>query len=334
VEGSRPSPALILFFLSPAIGELLSGSAPPLEFFQPIAFLLLSALYGSGAVLVRELAHRWGKGWPTVLALGAAYGILEEGLMVKSFFDPHWVDLGILGEYGRWAGVNWVWSLNLTLYHAVFSISIPILLVGLIFPGRHGQAWVSQRTFRRLWVLLALVVAFGYFVLTPYRPPLLPYAMAALSACALFLAGRRLPERFLATDPSDVSPTSPFWFGAIAFLITAGAFVLGGLLPSIGLPPWVTMATQIALTLSASLVITKILSKGGSLTPTQQLALASGALGFFVLLSPLQELDPTRTDNPVGMSLVGLGASIFLAWLILRLRRRMSEEPRIAFHGR
>lgn len=32
------------------------------------------------------------------------YNILEEGLMVKSFFDPSWLDLGVLGVYGGWGG--------------------------------------------------------------------------------------------------------------------------------------------------------------------------------------------------------------------------------------
>jgi hypothetical protein len=116
----------VLFFLSPITAELLTGSAPPAEFFNPFSLLVLTALYGSGAILVRELALRWRKGWPTILILGAAYGIVEEGLMVKSFFDPQWVDLGPLGVYGRWAEVNWVWSLGLTLFHAVWSIGIPI----------------------------------------------------------------------------------------------------------------------------------------------------------------------------------------------------------------
>jgi len=49
--------------------------------------------------------------------------------MVKNFFDPAWTDFGILGNYGGWLGVNWVWSLMLTIYHAVFSIAIPVVLV-------------------------------------------------------------------------------------------------------------------------------------------------------------------------------------------------------------
>ena len=117
-------PALILFFLSPAIAELLSGSAPPLEFFDPFAFFAMVAMYGSGAILIRELRVRWNKGWPTVLALGAAYGIIEEGLGCKSLFNPQWGDLGPLGVYGRWAGVNWVWSLEMMIYHSIISIAI------------------------------------------------------------------------------------------------------------------------------------------------------------------------------------------------------------------
>ena len=102
----RIPPALVLYLLSPVIGELLSGSAPPVEFFNPFGLIILPALYGSGALLVREITLRWQKRWPTILMLGLAYGIVEEGLMVKSFFDPNWMDLGLLGVYGRWAGVN------------------------------------------------------------------------------------------------------------------------------------------------------------------------------------------------------------------------------------
>ena len=109
------SPAIMLFLLAPLIGELLSGSAPPVEFFNPFGFILLTALYGSGAVVMRELRVRWNKGVGTTLLLGAAYAVIEEGLMVASFFNPEWSDLGQLSVYGRWFGVNWVWVVMLTI---------------------------------------------------------------------------------------------------------------------------------------------------------------------------------------------------------------------------
>src|SRR5256886_9423358 len=80
-------------------------------------------------LVMRETAVRWKTGWPSILLLGAAYGIIEEGLAVKSFFDPTWMDLGTLGVYGRWLAVNWVWAAWLTIYHAAVSIALPIFLL-------------------------------------------------------------------------------------------------------------------------------------------------------------------------------------------------------------
>lgn len=126
----------MLFFLAPVMGELLSGSAPPVELFNPFGFMLLTSLYGSGALAIRELRVRWNKGIGTTLLLGAAYAVIEEGLMVASFFNPQWPDIGLLSEYGRWLGVNWIWAVMLTIYHAVYSIAIPIMLVELVYPDR------------------------------------------------------------------------------------------------------------------------------------------------------------------------------------------------------
>ena len=121
-------PVLVLLVLAPAIGELLSGSSPPLQFFNPVFFLLLVGLYGCGALLVRETVARYQLNAVGVLLLGAAYGIVEEGLTCKSFFNLHWTDTGFLSVYGRGWGVNWVWTFGLTVYHAVVSITVPASL--------------------------------------------------------------------------------------------------------------------------------------------------------------------------------------------------------------
>lgn len=97
--------ALTLFLLSPTVAELLSGAAPPIEFFNPLGFVTLASLYGSGAILVRELTFRWRKGYLSLFLLEAAYGVIEEGLIVKSLFAPAWPDLGVLGVFGRWMGI-------------------------------------------------------------------------------------------------------------------------------------------------------------------------------------------------------------------------------------
>ena len=137
------SPAAVLFLLSPAVGELLSSSSPLPGFI--VAWLPLAVLYGCGALLIREARVRLLLGWPAVFLLGAAYGIVEEGIVVRSFFDPEWVDLGLLAEYGRTGGVNWTWSHLLTLFHSAMSIALPIAAVELWFADRSTEPWLGRR---------------------------------------------------------------------------------------------------------------------------------------------------------------------------------------------
>lgn len=173
----------------------MSGSAPPAEFFNPFSLLLLSSLYGSGALLVRELKIKWNKGYVSLFLLGVAYGIIEEGLMVKSFFDLGWMDLGILGVYGRWVEVNWVWAEWLTIYHAIFSIGIPITLVELTYPDMRNERWLSNRKLAGVTVLLGVVTMFGCVFLTAYRPPFLQYLLSAGLVGALFLLAWKIPNK-------------------------------------------------------------------------------------------------------------------------------------------
>jgi hypothetical protein len=329
-------PALVLLFLAPALGELLSSSMPPAEFFRPFVLFVI-VLYGGGAILVREVTFRRGKGWPTLLLLGAAYGVLEEGLMCKSFFDPNWPDLGPLGTYGRWAGVNWVWSLGLTVYHAVFSIAIPIVLVGLIFPRRRGQPWAGKWLMTVLAALLAADVAFGALFFGadeaagrgPYRPPLLQYTLCLLLVAALVVAALRLPAGRAKAAPATRPPARHVWFiltgffGTILFFFTIWAvpnIVVGGL----RLHPLGSMAVTVAAVALVGLWVWRLGRGTAGWTDGRMLGLLAGAHGFFILLAPLTELDPNRPDNRSGMWAVGLAALLFhllLAWRVWRRGR-------------
>jgi len=312
------SPAIVLLFLSPIIGELLSGSAPPAEFFNPLGFVMLTILYGGGAILVRELTYRWGKGWPTLLILGAAYGIAEEGLMCKSFFDPNWPDLKALGGYGRWAGVNWVWNQGLTIYHCVFSIAIPILLVSIMFPARREQPWISRRKFIVLAILWLANAVFIFLFITPYRPPVAHYLLTIAITVGLVVLAGRLPNPVSGEKKKAVRA---LWFLPVGFLGTFALFFLEWVMPKTGLHPIFLMLLVTGLVILVGWIMLQM-SGGGGWTERHKLAIASGALGFFILLAPLQELDKTRTDNTTGMAIVGLAMAIFLIWLALRIRAK------------
>jgi len=318
----RISPALVLFILSPVIGELLSGSSPPAEFFNPLTFAILAALYGSGAVIARELTHRWGKGLPSLLILGAAYGVIEEGLMVKSFFDPGWVDIGLLGSYGRWAGINWVWSLQLTIYHSVFSITIPVMLVTLLFPMQRSRSLVSRRKFNVLCLLLAGVVIFGFFFLTPYRPPLIQYLLAGAAVVILATIARWLPNPLFTRGTRTMHLVRPRWFGVIGFLGTFALFFISWLSPESALHPLVAILLMAGLAVLVASAVWTLSGGGVAWSGMHKLALASGGLSFFIMFAPLLELDKTRPDNMTGMTLVGLAMAMFLMWIAWRIRCR------------
>jgi hypothetical protein len=320
----RIPPALVLFLLAPLTGELLSGSSPPVEFFNPFPLLILSALYGSGALLVRELTLRWNKRWPTIFVLGLAYGVLEEGIMVKSFFDPTWPDLGALAVYGCWAGVNWVWSLFLMIYHAIISIAVPILLVENIYLERRDAHWLGRRGMVGFTLLLGAVVLFAHFVLAPYRPPAAAFLLFTALAVGLVLVARRQPRVWM-PSPHGM-PRGPRFFGLLSFVGTMFFFLLQWLAPELGIPALFTMCAVVML-IALMVWIVRRLAGGGAWDDRHRLALASGALAFFIFIAPLSERDATRADNPAGMTLVGLVALVFLVVLYVRTRRRVQYSP-------
>jgi len=160
----RRHPVVCLLLLTPGIPEYLSSSSPldaiilnPSQFlFQLTANL---GLYGPGVLLVREAMVRWRKGWASVLILGAAYGILEEGVALSTLFYQKAAPVGQMGYFGHWLGVNWIWTALILPVHMIFSISIPILLLGLALPSTRGRSLLSpKRTVAAFAILMVDVV--------------------------------------------------------------------------------------------------------------------------------------------------------------------------------
>jgi hypothetical protein len=319
MKKNRIPPALCLFLLAPACGELLSGSSPPAEFFNPITFIMLSALYGGGALLIRELMLRWEKGWPSMLILGAAYGIIEEGLMVQSFFNPFWVDLGNLASYGRWFSVNWIWTVELTIFHTVVSIAIPITLTHLLYPDQKERIWLSKRWFNVVLVLFCLVVSIGLILFGAFNPeyplPLLHLIVAALLVVVLILIARKIGT---GNVKDDVAPAKKSTFFIAGFTGIFLLFFFSWFLPEIDTP---VILTFLLLLFLPALMVFWIhhLSHGSLLPPRHQLALIAGVIFLMAILDQILMLDPNPPDNRTGMWLVGLCFVGFLIWLDRRL---------------
>jgi hypothetical protein len=313
------APAWVLLLLAPLIGELLSGSMPPVEWLNPLSVASAAALYGGGAIVSRELVLRWRAGWPSLLALGIAYGIAEEGLMCKSFFDPGWGDIGPFGSYGRWAGVNWVWTVCLTGFHAVWSIAASIALVEIAYPRRRG-AWVSPLASRILAGLFVFDVAFGFLFISKVRPPVFHVVAAVALAAALVGLARRLPRP--APAARALPPVALFWLALGWAMAWFGVFYT---FPAKQVSAGWTLAALGAVAVAG---VWGFARWAADPAPRRRLALASGVIGLFILLTPVQEMDKKRTDHPRGMIVAGLAAAGGLAWLARRVGRPRAATRR------
>src|SRR5271157_2444588 len=198
-------PALLLALLSPGIPEYLSSSSPLSSvilnpIFFPIQLALNLGLYVPGVLLVREAMIRWHKGLGSVLLLGAAYGILEEGVALSTLFYSKAQPVGNLGYYGHWVGVNWIWVAGILPVHMIFSITIPIVLLGLALPRTRGEPFLSGRKLPAtiavlaVDVILLMLFVFGvnsFWMGTPV------FIGSLLSIAVLVYTARRIPANLI-----------------------------------------------------------------------------------------------------------------------------------------
>jgi hypothetical protein len=315
----RHRAALALAFLSPVIAELLTGSTSvTLLFVSPVSFLLYFGLdlwlYASGVLLVREARVRWHKGWGTVLLLGLAYGICEEGLALHTFFRTQGPPVGALGAYGHLWGVNWVWAIGLMAFHAVYSIALPILLVDLTWPELRGTPFLPGRTAPAvLAAFVGFVVLFGSASL--YFPSAGVLAFFLGLVAVLVLLARVVPADLLRGRPGPPTAGRGAWVVAGAALMTAIFLGLyGG--PSLVRDPILSVALVVA---TCALVLVFVRRNIGTTgTDLAAIDLATGLVLAIVLWSVVGEL----FWNPA-VALVAAGILI----LVFRLRRRLARGP-------
>ncbi len=220
------SAAVTMFFVAPLVAEYLLGDLP-LKMLP--ALLVLAPAYGGAALLIRETARRTGRGWPTMLILGAAYTLIAEGLVTQSLFNHdylnmhmHLLDHAYLPALGTGA---W-WTLFMFNLHTFWSMGVSIVLVEALFPAGAETPWLGLAGD----FMVALVFVLG--------------------SAANFLIELK-QNRFMASHAQLLSA------GALSVLLIVTAFLLpaqplirrdcpriaGGILPN----PWVAGAAALML---------------------------------------------------------------------------------------
>jgi len=306
------SAVITLFFVAPLVAEYLLGDLP-LKLLT--ALMVLAPAYGGAAVLIRETARRMGRGWPTMLMLGAAYTLIGEGLVTQSLFNPdymqkHWhllypANIPALG-IGGW------WTLFMFNLHTFWSVGVSIALVEAIFPAEAEAPWMGWvgDSVAALVFVLGSAASFGIgfkqnqFVAS--KAQLLGAAILSvlLMVCAFLIPARR-------SHRSGGRVPSPWITGAAAFVLGMGVMNTR--------PKWGWAAVGAMLAIDAIfLVLVAFFSRRTGWSALHVLSLAAGgALDYGIrafTAGPLVGgLLWMRISNTVF-----LAAAVLLIWLCAR----------------
>jgi hypothetical protein len=231
-EPARPrrrlAPAIGLLVLAPWVGEYLLGNVPAS---QLLALPFLVPLYGGGALLIREVTRRAGRGWPTILLLGVAYGLIEAGLVDQSLFNPSFEG----HEFQQVTpvpaiGISGYHTLSFLVGHAVWSIGIPIAIVELLTPAGRTTPWLGRPGLVGTALLYLLGCAIIFQALSASESFLAaPGQLAGAATAALLLivaaavVGRPGPPRPGPTRRWGKAP--PVWLLGAATFVASSAFI-------------------------------------------------------------------------------------------------------------
>jgi hypothetical protein len=308
--------AIALLLVAPAIPELLTGSTPITRLvLDPPGFLvsfgLDIGLYGTGALLIREFAIVYRKGWASILLLGAAYGIAEEGFAVHTFFQRTGSPVNTLGSFGHAFGVNWLWALGLTVFHATYSIALPILWVHLWFPAQKGNRWLGRGSLVAAAVVYAgEVVIFG--ILVPHGPSPAAFLFFLVVVAILVIVAIQVPAGFLSVraGATRLGRTGLVLAGTLGF----DAWVVVLLLSGTGrVPAALAAVVLVAIDLAALALILRTVGRDDLLRSEYRFT-----TGMLLALFAF--------DLIVEFTVPGiLGVALLFAWLQYRLGRRIPD---------
>lgn len=278
VPGSAQVPALAALC---AVGaELLAAYSDNTGDISAVLFALVffMALYGAPALLVRELARRMGWGWPSLLLLCAALGVLQAGIIDQSLFAERYH--GFAGwEESRAAtfipafGISAYGAYNFIIGHIIFSFAGPIAIAEAWRPKRADAPWLSP-----FGMIVAAIFYAGSAALIMFDPQSQSASQTQLIVswllvAACFVAAALIGRVNIGARSEPMGRRSPLVVLAVTFVVAVlgrsagedwlGVIVeLGSTLLILAMIIWVRMRFVWTLRHSAAVGLGFLLSRG------------------------------------------------------------------------
>ena len=331
----RVLPAIGLYFLAPLVAEFLLGDIPIISGVGLVALLGSSLLYGSGAVLIREVVRRAGYGWPTIITFALAYGVIEESFATLSLFNPHYAGWHLL-DYGYIPalGIGLPWMLFVLGLHMIWSISVPIAIVEMLAGSRRTTPWLGKIGLAVLAILFVATVIFSFTTSTHadgFVASIFQFIGAGIAVIIIVTIGILLGRHRVVLRTTITRNTPSLWLVLIVSLIAGSLFMLiysadpRGLSPwlaNINLPPWLAVVLYLVLYAGVAALI-NFWSRLNGWSDAHRLALAGGALLTYAWHAfPWPSLLPGTSDlvKLASNTILAAGAVALLAIAALRLR--------------
>lgn len=292
------------------LGDQYLGGVPAPVSQQVVDVLLYTVFYGSAAITIREVTRRLGRGWPTILLLGLAWGVIEEGLVTQSLFDPHYLGAHLLQQgFIPLLGTSGPWLVFVLMLHMVWSVATPIALAEAIATPADGgpqRPWFGRFGLVLFPVLTALAAVAVFFASVPgvrgYDPDPLRLLGSVVAVVVLVVVAVLLPEPDAARDSGRV---------VLGIVLSAVLLSAAQLARGIG-DPWLAVGvTLLALAALAVLV--------GVLRPAP-VGLAAGAVLTYVWVG-MRNAIPAGPVAIAEQSVLILLALAFTALALVRRRR-------------
>jgi hypothetical protein len=302
------APAIGLFFVAPLVAEFLLGDLP-IKLLG--ALVILAPMYGGGALLIREIVRRTGRGWPSIFVLAFAYAVFEEAFTTQTLFNPNNLHLNLhllQPAYIPALGIGAWWTVFVLTLHTVWSISTSIALVEALVPDSAATAWLGNIGIAVTAVLFGLGAAASTAVEIKqdhYVASATQFGTSAIVCAAAIIVAFLLPKQRSVHDSGAVP--NPWLVGAGA-LMTGAVFIVT---PNAW--GWLTVGIYLLLDLTVIAAVS-VLSHRVGWDGRHRLALAGGAALTYAWHSFLQH--PAVGSGGIGFR---IGNAIFAAALIVLL---------------
>ena len=250
-----------------------------------------------------------------LILLATAYGLIEEGFVTQSLFNPNYLHLRLLDfGYVPWLGTGLPWLIYVVSIHVVWSMSVPIGLSEVLFRNKRDRPWlgpVGIGVFALLFLAGTALIAVYTHKSLPFMASPAQFAVTGVAVAGLIAAAFALPKTAPATDRAAPHPLILF---AVAF-IAGSTLMLLQLMAQHSLHwPWTTYVAALLLIEAAFVAFMIACTRGRRWTDLQRCALMSGGLLVYGWSGFVIDRDLHGAADRPAHALIAAAFALLLGW--------------------